>query len=138
MLEMKKVSKSYGDNVIMKNFFHTFKRGERIGIVGKNGVGKSSFLNILSGNEEADSGKVNLGDTTVFGIYAQKGLILKKDKAIIDVLKDIAEVITLGNGKKLTASQFLQHFLFPVKRQRTLYSRLSGGEEKALFAHHSH
>lgn len=133
ILEMKQVSKSYGSNVIMEDFSHTFKKGARIGIVGKNGTGKSTFLNLLSGQIAPDSGEVDLGTTTVFGYYSQKGLVLKEDKRIIDILTDIAEVITLGNGNQLTASQFLQYFLFPAKMQRTFYSRLSGGEKRRLY-----
>ncbi|NNC95282.1 MAG: ABC-F family ATP-binding cassette domain-containing protein [Chitinophagales bacterium] len=133
ILELKNVRKSYGDLKILDGFSHTFKRGERIGIVGRNGVGKSTFLNILLGLEPQDSGKVNVGETTVFGYYAQSGLQLKKDKRVLDILKDIAEVIVLGNGSKLTASEFLNHFLFPPKMQRTYYSRLSGGERRRLY-----
>lgn len=133
ILEMKNVTKSYGAINIMQSFTHIFKKGERIGIVGESGVGKTSFLNIAIGNEDADSGKVNPGDNTVFGYYSQKGLVLKEDKRIIDILKDIADVITLGNGKKITASAFLQHFLFPPKMHRIFYSQLSGGERRRLY-----
>jgi len=133
IVEMKHIAKSYGDKQIMKGFSHTFKKGERIGIVGNNGVGKTTFLNILTGLEKADYGKLNIGETTVFGHYSQDGLVLKKDQRIIDVLKDISEVITMGDGKKLTASEFLNHFLFPPKMQRTYYSRLSGGEKRRLY-----
>jgi ATP-binding cassette subfamily F protein uup len=133
ILEMKNVSKSFGDLKILEGFTHTFKKGERIGIVGKNGVGKSTFLNLILGTQKQDSGKINIGDTTIFGHYSQDGLQLKKDQRVIDVLKDIAEVITLGDGSKLTASQFLQHFLFPPKMQRTFVSKLSGGEKRRLY-----
>ncbi len=133
ILEMKQVAKSYGSNVIMEDFSHIFKKGARIGVVGRNGVGKSTFLNMISGQELPDSGEVDLGTTTVFGYYSQEGLVLKEDKRIIDILTDIAEVITLGNGNQLTASQFLQYFLFPAKMQRTFYSRLSGGEKRRLY-----
>lgn len=132
ILELKNIKKSYGENVILNGFTHTFKKGERIGIVGKNGVGKSTFLNIIMEKEIPDYGKINQGETTVYGYYNQGGLEIKKDQRIIDILKDIAEVITLGDGRKLTASQFLEYFLFPIKKQRTFYSRLSGGEQRRL------
>ena len=133
ILEMKDVVKSYGDKQIIQQFSHTFKKGARIGIVGNNGTGKSTFLNLLSGQISPDSGEVSIGTTTVFGYYTQTGLILKEDKRIIDVLRDIAEVITLGDGKQLSASQFLQYFLFPPKMQRTFFSKLSGGEKRRLY-----
>jgi len=132
ILEMKNVSKSYGSNRIIQSFTHSFKKGERIGIVGKNGVGKTTFLKIAIGDEDTDTGKVTSGDNTVFGYYSQEGFVLEKDQRIIDIIKDIAEVIVLGNGKKLSASAFLQHFLFPVKMHRTYYSSLSGGEKRRL------
>jgi ABC transport system ATP-binding/permease protein len=133
ILELKKLYKSFGDKPILKGFDYTFRTGERIGIVGKNGTGKSTFLNIVTGKEEADSGKVNLGETIVMGYYSQQGLQLNEDKRIIDVVKDIAEVIPLGDGSKLTASQFLQHFLFPPEMQYTYVSKLSGGEKRRLY-----
>jgi len=133
ILEMKDVTKTYGDKRIIQQFSHTFKKGARIGIVGKNGTGKSTFLNLLSGRLAPDSGEVVVGTTTVFGYYTQTGLTLKEDKRIIDVLRDIAEVITLGDGSQLTASQFLQYFMFPPKMQRTYYSKLSGGEKRRLY-----
>ncbi len=133
ILEMKDVVKSYGDKLIIQQFSHTFTKGARIGIVGKNGAGKSTFLNLLSGQVAPDSGEVAIGATTVFGYYTQTGLTLKEDKRIIDVLMDIAELITLGDGSQLTASQFMQYFLFPPKMQRTYYSKLSGGEKRRLY-----
>jgi ABC transport system ATP-binding/permease protein len=132
ILELKKVYKSYGDQVLLKGFDYTFKRGERIGILGKNGAGKSTLLNIITGNEEADSGKINVGETIVYGYYNQAGLVLKEDKRVIEVLKDIAEVIQLADGSKLTASQFLLHFMFPPEMQYTYVSKLSGGERRRL------
>jgi ABC transport system ATP-binding/permease protein len=133
ILELKKLYKNYGSKEILKGFDYTFRTGERIGIVGKNGTGKSTFLNIITGKEQVDSGKVNLGETIVLGYYSQQGLQLKEDKRIIDVVKDIAEVIPLGDGSKLTASQFLQHFLFPPEMQYTYVSKLSGGEKRRLY-----
>ena len=132
ILELKKVYKSYGENHILKGFDYTFKSGERIGIIGKNGIGKSTFLNIITGKEEADSGKVNVGDTIIYGYYSQAGIQLKEDKRVIEVLKEIADVITLSDGSKLTASAFLQHFLFPPEMQYTYVSKLSGGERRRL------
>ena len=133
ILELKNIKKSYDEKKLIDGFTHTFKKGERIGIVGSNGVGKSTFLKILTGQEQADSGKVNIGETTVFGYYSQVGLQLKNDQRIIDVLKDIAEVIVLGDGSKLTASQFLNLFMFPPQKQRTFVSKLSGGERRRLY-----
>lgn len=132
ILELKKVYKSYGEQAILKGFDYTFKKGERIGIIGQNGVGKSTFLNIITGREQADSGKINVGETIVYGYYSQSGIQLKEDKRVIEVLKDIADVIQLSNGTKLSASQFLEHFLFPPAQQYTYVSSLSGGEKRRL------
>ena len=133
ILELKKIHKSYDDLKILNGFDYTFKKGERIGIVGKNGVGKSTFLNILTGLEKADSGKVNIGETIVYGYFSQKGIQLKEDKRVIDSLKEIAEVIIMANGSKVTASQMLTHFMFPPKTQHTFVSKLSGGEKRRLY-----
>ena len=133
ILELKKVYKSYGDLKILSGFDYIFKKGERIGIVGKNGVGKSTFLDILTQNETADSGKVNVGETIVYGYFSQKGIQLKEDKRVVDCLKDIAEVIVMANGKKVTASQMLTHFMFTAKTQHTFVSKLSGGEKRRLY-----
>lgn len=133
VLELKKLSKSYGEKVMLKGFDYTFKKGERIGIVGKNGAGKTTFLNLITGLEKPDGGKVNTGDTIVMGYYSQEGMNLKQDKRVIDILTDIAEVIELGDGKKLTASQFLQYFMFPPAMQYTPVHKLSGGEQRRLY-----
>ena len=130
--ELKKVYKSYGSKIILKGFDYTFKKGDRIGIVGKNGAGKSTFLNILQGLEPADSGKINIGDTVVFGNYAQQGLEIKDDKRVIEFVKDIAENFPLADGSSLSASQFLQLFLFTPDQQYTYVSKLSGGEKRRL------
>jgi ATP-binding cassette subfamily F protein uup len=130
--ELKKVYKSYGDKVIMKGFEYTFSRGERIGVVGKNGVGKSTFLNILQGLEQPDSGKVNIGDTVVFGNFSQQGLEFKDDMRVIEYVKTFAETFPLAKGGTMSASQFLELFLFPGDKQYTYLSSLSGGEKKRL------
>lgn len=132
ILELKKVYKSYGDKPILKSFDYTFKRGERIGIIGKNGVGKSTFLNIIMGLENADSGKINTGETVVFGYFSQQGLVLKEDKRVIEFVKDIAEHFPLADGTKVSAGQFLQLFQFTPEQQFTFISKLSGGEKKRL------
>ena len=133
ILELKKVYKSYGDLKILSGFDYTFKNGERIGIIGRNGVGKSTFLNIITQSLEADSGKINVGETIVYGYFTQKGIQLKQDKRVIEVLKDIAEVIVMSDGKKITASQLLEHFMFPSNMQFTYVSKLSGGEKRRLY-----
>lgn len=131
-VELKKVYKAYGGKIILKGFDYTFKKGERVGIVGKNGTGKSTFVNIIQGTEKADSGKVNIGDTVVFGNYSQKGLEIKEDLRVIEYVKGIAENFPLANGATLSASQFLSLFLFPPEQQYTYVSKLSGGEKRRL------
>ncbi len=130
--ELKKVYKSYGEKAILKGFDYTFKKGDRIGVVGQNGVGKSTFLNILQGVETADSGKVNIGDTVIFGNYSQQGLVVKEDMRVIEYVKNIAENFPLADGGSLSASQFLTLFLFPPEQQYTYISKLSGGEKRRL------
>jgi ABC transport system ATP-binding/permease protein len=132
VLELKKVYKSYGSLPIMKGFDYTFKRGERIGIVGKNGVGKSTFLKIALGQEPADSGKVNHGDTVVFGNFSQDGLQYKEDKRAIEYVKSMAEFFPLADGSKISASQFMEKFGFLAEQQYTPLSKLSGGEKRRL------
>ena len=130
--ELKKVYKNYDDRIILKGFDYTFKKGERIGIVGKNGTGKTTFLNILLEAEKADSGKINIGDTVIFGNYSQHGLQINEDMRVIEYVKSIAENFPLAKGGSLSAAQFLELFLFPPDKQYTYLSKLSGGEKKRL------
>ena len=132
IIEVKKVYKSFGEKTILKGFDYTFKKGDRIGIVGKNGVGKSTFINILQGIEKPDSGKVNTGDTVIFGNFSQQGLIIKEDLRVIEFVKNIAEHFPLASGGSLSAAQFLQLFLFDPDKQYTYISKLSGGEKRRL------
>ncbi len=133
ILELHHVKKSFANLKIVDDFNYTFKKGDKIGIAGKNGVGKTTFLNMLMGLEKVDGGKVITGETVQFGYYTQKGIQPTEDKRIIDVVKDIAEVIPLEKGRKITASQLLEKFLFPPKQQYTYVSKLSGGEKKRLY-----
>ncbi|MCH8554210.1 MAG: ABC-F family ATP-binding cassette domain-containing protein [Schleiferiaceae bacterium] len=133
ILEAHKLKKSYGELAILNSFSYVFKNGDRIGIVGKNGVGKSTFLKMLTGEVAPDGGKVVVGDTIVFGYYTQDGIQLQEDKRVIEVVKDIAEFIPLAKGQKLTASQLLERFLFEGDAQYTYVSRLSGGEKRRLY-----
>ena len=132
IIELKKVYKHFGEKIILKGLDYTFKKGERIGIIGKNGVGKSTFINILQGIEAPDSGKVNIGDTVVFGNYSQQGLVIKEDMRVIEFVKNIAENFPLASGGSLSAAQFLQLFLFDPDKQYTPISLLSGGEKRRL------
>ena len=132
IIELKNIRKAFGEQVILKNFDYVFKGGERIGIVGKNGVGKSTFLNILMDIEKVDAGTVVLGDTMIMGYYSQQGLILDEDKRVIEVVKEIAEFIPLADGSKVSASQFLTLFQFEPEQQYTFVSKLSGGERRRL------
>ena len=132
ILELKRVYKSYGEKKILNGFDYTFKRGDRIGIIGQNGVGKTTFLNIILGQEKADSGKINTGETIVFGYFDQKGLQWKEDKRVIEYVKDIAEHFPLANGDKVSATKFLELFQFTPEQQFTYISKLSGGEKKRL------
>lgn len=132
VLEMKKVYKSFGDKVILRGFDYTFKKGERIGVVGKNGTGKSTFLRIALGIEMPDSGKINHGETVVFGHFSQQGLQYKEDKRAIEYVKDFAEFFPLADGSKISASQFMEKFGFTAHQQYTPLSKLSGGEKRRL------
>lgn len=134
ILELHKLRKHFGDLPILENFSYTFKRGEKIGIVGPNGIGKSTLLRMMTGHEEADGGKVIVGDTVQFGFYTQQGMQLPEDRRVIDVVRDIAEYIpTEGKGGDITASQMLEHFLFEGDKQYTYVSKLSGGEKRRLY-----
>ena len=125
--------KSYGDLKILDDFSYIFARYEKMGIVGNNGTGKSTFIKILMGQVKPDSGTVDVGETVRFGYYSQDGLQFDEQMKVIDVVQDIAEVIELGNGKRLTASQFLQHFLFTPETQHSYVYKLSGGERRRLY-----
>ena len=132
VLEMKKVYKSFGDKAILKGFDYTFKKGERIGIVGRNGAGKSTFLKIALQEEKPDSGKINHGDTVLFGHFSQEGLQYKEDKRAIEFVKSFAEFFPLADGSKVSASQFMEKFGFTGEQQYTFLSKLSGGEKRRL------
>jgi ATP-binding cassette subfamily F protein uup len=133
ILELVKVSKGFGDRTLIQPFTYTFIKGEKIGIVGKNGCGKSTLLKLIMGQLETDSGKIQVGETVIFGYYSQEGMNLAEDKRVIEIVKDVAEVIPLANGTNLSASQFLQLFLFPPEMQYTFVSKLSGGEKRRLY-----
>ena len=125
--------KSFGDLKILDDFSYIFARYEKMGIVGNNGTGKSTFIKILMGLQKPDSGRLDIGETVRFGYYSQEGLQFDEQMKVIDVITDIAEVIELGNGKRLTASQFLQHFLFTPETQHSYVYKLSGGERRRLY-----
>lgn len=133
ILELIKISKSFGDHKILSQFTYTFKKGEKIGIIGKNGVGKSTFLNIIQGLEPVDSGKIQTGETVVYGYYSQGGITVSNDKRVIEVVRDIADYIPLANGTQLSASQLLTQFNFPPDMQFNYVSKLSGGEKRRLY-----
>lgn len=132
ILELHKIGKSYGDKVILDNFSYNFQRKERLGIVGNNGTGKSTFLNTIQGREEVDRGKVVTGETVVFGYYSQELIQVSDDKKVIDVIKDIAEFIPLEKGRQMSAAQFLEKFLFPRSMHYNFVHKLSGGEKRRL------
>lgn len=133
ILEFENVSKSFGDKKIVDDFSYIFKRKERVGIVGKNGVGKSTFLNMLTGSVSIDAGIITKGETIVYGYYTQKGLSFKEDIKVIDAIRDITENHTMSDGTSLTPLQLLNRFLFTSEKQHSFISTLSGGERKRLY-----
>lgn len=133
ILEAHSIVKSFGPHTIIDGFNYKFKKGERVGIVGPNGTGKSTFLKILTQQMQPDQGKIVVGDTTVFGYYTQDGISASDDKTVLDVIRDIADYIPLAKGLKLTAESLLERFLFPRPQQRVKVSQLSGGEKRRLY-----
>jgi ATP-binding cassette subfamily F protein uup len=133
ILEMHHLFKSYGDLKLVEDFSYVFKRGEKVGIVGKNGAGKSTFLNMIMGLEKPDAGKIVHGDTMIFGYYSQQGMRLEEGKKVIDVVRDVADYILMEGGLKLTASQLLLQFGFHYDKQWDFVVKLSGGERRRLY-----
>ena len=133
IFEARDVCKAFGDHIILKNFNYNFTRYEKLGIVGNNGTGKSTFVKMLLGLEPHDSGTIDIGETVRFGYYSQQGMAFKEEQKVIDAVRDIAEYVDMGNGEKLSASQFLQHFLFPPEEQHSYIYKLSGGERRRLY-----
>jgi len=133
IIELHHVSKSFSDNTIITDFNYVFKRAERIGIIGNNGTGKSTFLNLLTGKEPASTGKIIVGETIKFGYYTQEGIKIKPQQKVIEVIREIADYIPLTKGRKITAEQLLERFLFTRKSQYNYVEKLSGGEQKRLY-----
>ena len=133
IFEVQYVSKSFGDLKILDNFYYNFSRYEKMGIIGNNGTGKSTFLRMLLGEIPVDSGRFDIGESVRFGYYSQNGLNFDEGKKVIDIARDVAEIVEIGNGKKVTASQFLTHFLFAPEQQQSYVYKLSGGELRRLY-----
>ena len=133
IIELHNVSKSFGEKVVLNSFNYVFKRGERIGIIGKNGTGKTSFLNIITKRLAVDSGKVIVGETIKFGHYSQSGIKIKEGQKVIEVIKEFGEYIPLAKGQKISAGHLLERFLFDRKKQYDFVEKLSGGELKRLY-----
>ncbi|TWO34395.1 ABC-F family ATP-binding cassette domain-containing protein [Seonamhaeicola sediminis] len=133
IMEFHNVSKSFKDKVILKGFDYTFKKGERVGIIGKNGTGKTTFLNILTQTTKPDSGKVVKGNTVKFGYYTQSGITIKPEQKVIDVIREFGDYIPLKKGRQISAQQLLERFLFSRKKQYDFVEKLSGGERKRLY-----
>jgi ABC transport system ATP-binding/permease protein len=133
ILEIKNISKSYGDKVILKDFTYVFNRFEKAGLIGRNGTGKTTLLNIITGLTEADSGNIERGETIVFGHYRQQGIEFDDNLTVIDAVRNIAEMVMVSDGTLLSVSQFMSYFLFPPEKQYTLIRKLSGGEKRRLY-----
>ena len=133
IFECQYISKAFDDTVIMKDFYYNFSRFEKMGIVGNNGTGKSTFLKMLLGQMAPDEGRIVIGETVRFGYFSQGGLQFDEQQKVIDVVRDIAEYVDLGSGRHLSASQFLQHFLFTPEQQHNYVYKLSGGEKRKLY-----
>ena len=133
ILELSNVSKSFGDNTVLKDFDYVFKRGERIGLIGKNGVGKSTFLNLITGAVQPDRGRVKTGETVTYGYYRQEGIQFDESKTVLSTVRDIADVMYYGKDKVYTADQLLAHFMFPYNMHRQPVALLSGGEKRRLY-----
>ena len=133
IFECQYISKAFDDTVIMKDFYYNFSRFEKMGIVGNNGTGKSTFLKMLLGQQQPDEGRIVIGETVRFGYFSQEGLKFDEQQKVIDVVRDIAEEVDLGSGRRLSASQFLQHFLFTPEQQHNYVYKLSGGERRKLY-----
>ncbi|MDQ7916794.1 ABC-F family ATP-binding cassette domain-containing protein [Mesonia sp. MT50] len=133
IVELHKISKSFDDNILLDQFTYNFQPGERLGIIGKNGTGKSTFLNILTGNLKADSGKMTIGETVKFGYYTQKGIHIKPGQKVIEVIREFGDYIPLKKGRQISAAQLLERFLFDRKKQYDFVDKLSGGERKRLY-----
>ena len=132
IMEIERVTKSFSGKPVISNFSYIFKKGDRIGIAGKNGSGKSTLLNLITGSLIADKGKIDKGETTVMGYFHQSGIVFKDDERVIDVVKNVAEFITMADGKTISASALLTLFLFPPAKQHGMIAKLSGGEKKRL------
>jgi ABC transport system ATP-binding/permease protein len=132
IIEIEKLNKSFDDKTLVKDFSYTFKKGDKIGIVGPNGAGKTTFLNMITGLLAPDSGKVSMGQTTAIGYYRQEEDSFDEEKRLIDIVKDVAEVVTVAGGATITIAQFLNKFGFPPKQQHTPVAKLSGGERRRL------
>lgn len=133
ILELEHINKGFDGHTLIKDFSYKFVRGDKIGIIGKNGIGKSTFLNIITQNLEPDSGKIDIGETVVYGYYKQSGIQFSESDRVIDIVKNISERIDLGNGRIMSASQFLEYFMFSDKQQYSLVGKLSGGEKRRLY-----